>query len=132
MADNLRSLIERHLTGGGRGSAAELAREAGVSPATVSRIRTGAYSVSDGSDIAERLRTTIEQRDAAEAIASGRYKPEWLIYSRDNGLRLVKTQSTVDRLVEKDPTCHVIQIWLGPEPTDVHFVTGGDGERQRR
>ena len=114
----LQEKIDRHLATGM--TAVELAQEAGISPATLSKIRTGKYA-GNVDRVSARLLEAMASREAADAIATGRYRPAWLVRTRKE-LRVVKRPETVERMRQRDPEAHVVQVWLGPEPQDMYFV----------
>lgn len=116
----LQKRVCMHLEGRQNG-AADLAREAGISPGTVSKIRNGIYR-GTCERVAQNLAETIASREAAAAIASGTWKPAWIVRTR-RSLRLVKRSATVERIKRSDPDAKIVQIWIGPELDQMHFVS---------
>jgi len=112
-------LLASYLAAAPKGRAAELAREAGISAGTLSKIRRGSYG-GNGEKIVEKLAAIIRDREAAEALASGKGRLSWLISvapasRRSPGLRLVKRSETVDAIRERYPDSRIFQLWHGPE-----------------
>lgn len=126
MRECLQALVSRHLEDSRHGTAAELAREAGVSPGTLSKIRNGIYT-GTMVRVAEKLTEAIASREAATAIAEGRWQLAWLVRTRRD-LRIVKRTETADRIKQRDPDARLIQIWLGPQLHELHFVAVGGND----
>lgn len=116
----VRERLNRHLEGSRKGEAARIASAAGFSTSTVSRFRSGTY-LGDSEKVAARLAKVLAEEDTATAIASGRYRVAWLVRTRTS-LRVVRRVETVEHIRQRNQDAHVVQIWLGPEPQDVHFV----------
>jgi len=128
--ERIRKRVNDHLEHAGKGEAARLAHEAGISPGTLSKFRSGTYT-GKAAAVAARLAQILQSRDTAEAIASGRFKLAWLVNTR-NGLRLIKRVQALDALRALYPDAHVLQVWQGKEPHDVHIVIPAKAGIQER
>lgn len=114
--ERVNAAVERH----GKGTAKRLAREAELGEGTLSQFRSGTYPGNDA-NVAQRLDLALRNEAALAAIKTGLYRPCWLVNTRHE-LRAVMKLETVEKLRQRYPDAHILQIWRGPEPTDIHFL----------
>lgn len=121
----VRTMVGDYLANQGKGGARRLADEAGISPGTLSKFRHGIYR-GDERRVADSLAMILANRAAAEALVSGQYRTWWLV-ATTAGLRLCRKAQTVEAIRRNHADAHVVQILLGSQPHDIHFV---DEERK--
>ena len=103
-----------------KGATRAIAQAASLNAATVSRFRRGIYT-GDNDIVAAKLGEVLASMDAAQAIASGDWKAVWLVKEGRN-VRIVKKRETVDAVKQRNPTAHVVQVWIGPGSKDLRFT----------
>jgi hypothetical protein len=124
MSHELVERIERLVEHAGSGEARKIAREAGVHECTLSRFRAGVYRVKSNR-VAGLIAEAVKTREAAHEIMSGTLKPYWLV-SLPRGLRIISKIETVEKIKQKHPDAHVLQIWRGNNPKEIVVVDVGE------
>ena len=117
---DVRERVNAAIGRAGKGAAKKLAEQARMGGGTLSQFRNGKYPASD-SRLAERLDEVLRSEEAIAAIRTGLYRPCWLV-NMQHELRAVMRLETVEKLRRRYPDAHVIQVWRGPQPTDIHFL----------
>jgi len=115
--------VNRYLEAAPKGTAARLAREADMSPGTLSKFRKGSYC-GDAEIVARKLATVLDSEELALQIASGRAQLRAWLVNTVEGLRLVENPEVMDLLRNETAERFVCQIWTGERLQDIEIVKG--------
>ena len=120
----LRNELNEFLDQNPRLSASGVAREIGVSKATLSKYRRGIYP-GNNSMISDRLAEFIGSHKIAKEQLAGNLKQVWLVRLSPERIRIVKTRRALEKVLAATPETYVVTMWLGMKDVrDVFFSTG--------